>query len=158
MFFQLIIIMTGDANNRITTYQIMVVSFSFFMASKGPAEDYWAARMKREKKEAETHKTTETLDMNKPEIQNIEVANASRNSADESISVAENNEGGEEEAQGEDCVRSDNEKVELKHYHDLDFLSEQVPRIGELVLYLIESSHKMCFSKAADLLPLSDVV
>ena len=128
LIFQLIIIMTGDAKNRITTYQIMVVSFSFFMASKGPAEDYWAARMKREKKEAE-----ETLDMNKPEIQNIEVANASRNSGDESISVAENNESGSEEAQGEDCVRSDNEKVELKHYHDLDFLSEQVPRIGELV-------------------------
>ena len=87
----------------------------------------------REKKEAETHKTTETLDMNKPEIQNIEVANATRNSGDESISVAKNNERGNEEAQGEDCVRSGNEKVELKHYHDLDFLSEQVPRIGELV-------------------------
>ena len=57
LIFQLIIIMTGDANKRITTYQIMVVSFSFFMASKGPAEDYWAARMKREKKEAEAHKT-----------------------------------------------------------------------------------------------------
>ena len=106
----------------------MVVSFSFFMASKGPAEDYWAARMKREKKEAE-----ETLDMNKPEIQNIEVANASRKSGDESKSDAENDERGKEEAQEEDCVRSDNEKVELKHYHDLDFLSEQVPRIGELV-------------------------
>ena len=98
------------------------------MASKGPAEDYWAARMKREKKEAE-----ETLDMNKPEIQNIEVANASRNSGDESMSVAENNQSGKEEAQGKDCVYSDNEKVEPKHYHDLDFLSEQVPRIGELV-------------------------
>ena len=133
LIFQLIIIMTGDANNRITTYQIMVVSFSFFMASKGPAKDYWAARMKREKKEAETHKTTETLDMNKPEIQNIEVANASRKSGDESKSDAENDERGKEEAQEEDCVRSDNEKVELKHYHDLDFLSEQVPRIGELV-------------------------
>ena len=103
------------------------------MASKGPAEDYWAARMKREKKEAETHKTTETLDMNKPERENNEVANAPRNSADESISVAENNERGNEEAQGEGNERSDNEKVELKHYHDLDFLSEQVPRIGELV-------------------------
>ena len=71
--------------------------------------------------------------MNKPEIQKIEVATASRNSADESISVAENDESGKEEAQGEDCVRSDNEKVELKHYHDLDFLSEQVATIGELV-------------------------
>ena len=152
LIFQLIIIMTGDAKNRITTYQIMVVSFSFFMASKGPAEDYWAARMKREKKEAE-----ETLDMNKPKIQNFEVAmaNASRNSGDESISVAENSESGKEEAQGEDCVRSDNE---LKHYHDLDFLSEQVPRIGELVFIYDQSGHKMCFSKAADLLPLSDVV
>ena len=71
--------------------------------------------------------------MNKPEIQKIEVATASRNSADESISVAENDESGKEEAQGEDCVRSNNEKAELKHYHDLDFLSEQVATIGELV-------------------------
>ena len=53
LIFQLIIIMTREPNEQITMLQVMVVSWSLFMASKGPAEDFWAARMKREKRESE---------------------------------------------------------------------------------------------------------
>ena len=47
LVFQLGIIMSSDQSKPVSKLQIMVVTWSLLMASKGPAEDFLATRMKR---------------------------------------------------------------------------------------------------------------
>ena len=53
LVFQLVIIMSSDQSKPVSKLQIMVVTWSLLMASKGPAEDFLATRMKRLMKEKE---------------------------------------------------------------------------------------------------------
>ena len=53
LVFQLGIIMSRDQSKPVSKLQIMVVTWSLLMASKGPAEDFLATRMKRLMKEKE---------------------------------------------------------------------------------------------------------
>ena len=53
LVFQLGIIMSSDQSKPVSKLQIMVVTWSLLMASKGPAEDFLATRLKRLMKEKE---------------------------------------------------------------------------------------------------------
>ena len=53
LVFQLVIIMSSDQSKPVSKLQIMVVTWSLLMASKGPAEDFLATRLKRLMKEKE---------------------------------------------------------------------------------------------------------
>ena len=52
LVFQLVIIFTSDRSKPLSTLQILVTTWSLLMASKGPAEDFLATRMKRHMKES----------------------------------------------------------------------------------------------------------
>ena len=69
LVFQLVIIMSSDPSKPTSKLQIMVVTWSLIMASKGPAEEFLSKRMKRRMKEKDgvsKGNTTEEADRDCP--------------------------------------------------------------------------------------------
>ena len=155
LVFQLVIIMTSDQSKRVSKLQIMVVTWSLLMASKGPAEDFLATRLKRLMKEKEGISKgrikldedgyNETEDNDGQGDNPGKMSEGSTKERSYEIEVEDGANTGSAEnrnAPGKKLWEEDNiqaqqyisacfcKQIKIQHYHQMDFFGEKLPMLG----------------------------
>ena len=132
VIFQLSIILATMHSKPPTTLQILVVTISLLMASKGPAEDFLASKMRRLKQgkiDIKDEGVGEKMIMKELHVKQEEKGNATD---DEAVHTEEKEKGSSnEEAVSKHSIGSCFcLTTKIEYYHEMDFF-EKLPMIGE---------------------------
>ena len=119
LVFQLVIIFTSDRSKPLSTLQILVTTWSLLMASKGPAEDFLATRMKRHMKESRAI-AEKSLDLDKEDNDTTNMISFQKTSRNQP-------------GKGANDVKTKKSETEVQYYHQLGF-GKKVPLLGSYSL------------------------
>ena len=128
VIFQLCVILATLHSKPITTLQILVVTISLLMASKGPAEDFLASKMRRLKRGKVNEGVGEKLIMKELRVkqENKDIFTDGEAVQAEEIQEEHVN----EEVESRHLVTCFCLKTKIEDYHEMDF-PEKLPMIGD---------------------------
>ena len=138
VIFQLCVILATLHSKPITTLQILVVTISLLMASKGPAEDFLASKMRRLKQgniNVDGEGVVDKLIMKELPVKQEDKDIATDGEAVQAEEIQE--EPVNEEVESRHLVTCFCLTTEIEDYHEMDF-PEKLPMIGERLYSFLE--------------------
>ena len=138
VIFQLCVILATLHSKPITTLQILVVAISLLMASKGPAEDFLASKMRRLKQgniNVDGEGVGEKLIMKDLRVKQENKDIFTDGEAVQAEEIQE--EPVNEEVESRHLVTCFCLTTEIEDYHEMDF-PEKLPMIGERLYSFLE--------------------
>ena len=128
LIFQTVFILTSKHNEPITTTQYLVLATSLVMASKGPAEAFLAAKLKRLSGDGSIARQEEQMDKIKTSNEPVAYTDEDDNKEGQKILLEQATKEVDDKEASISCFEI---KPNGQGYHELEFFKQKLPLIGQ---------------------------